>query len=333
MNDAKACILVTGGAGYIGSHTVMALTAAGYRVVVLDDLSTGCNTLISKNIPSVIGDACDGNLVSQIIKDYAVTAVMHFAGSIFVEESIANPLKYYSNNTETSRRLIESCVANRVTNFVFSSTAAVYGEPDQIPITEDAGLAPINPYGASKLMTERMLVDIGATGRLQFAILRYFNVAGADLEGRSGHIGHYSKHLIRVAIETAIGLRSEIPIYGDDYKTPDGTCIRDFIHVTDLADAHVLALQWLKNGQDSLILNCGYGRGASVRQVLDSVERVSGNSLNVKIVARRKGDAARLVASADRIRKVLGWKPKLDNLDTIIKSALDWEKLKRGINP
>ena len=326
MTHAQEHVLVTGGAGYIGSHVVMALMDAGYKIVVVDDLSTGHSALIPTGVPRVIGNAGDKDLITRVIQDYAVMSVMHFAGSIVIEESIENPMKYYINNTETSRRLIEYCQINGVNNFVFSSSAAVYGDPAEVPVTEDTVLKPINPYGMSKLMTEHMLMDIAAAGDLRFAILRYFNVAGADLGRRSGQVGLDATHLIRIAVEAAIGIRAEVPIYGDDYNTADGTCVRDFIHVSDLANAHVLALERLMCKRDNMILNCGYGRGYSVKQVLEAVERVANIALNIKVEARRDGDAAQLVASADRIRAVLKWRPEIDNIDTIVGSALGWEK-------
>ena len=332
MIEARQHVLVTGGAGYIGSHVVMALIDIGYNVVVVDDLSTGHNALIPDGVPRVICNAGDQELVATVIRDYNVTGVMHFAGSIIIEESIANPMKYYTNNTETSRRLVECCQANGVKNFVFSSSAAVYGDPKETPVHEDAILAPVNPYGMSKMMTERMLVDIANSEDIHFAILRYFNVAGADLKGRSGQIGLYANHLIHVAVKAALDDRSEVPIFGDDYNTKDGTCVRDFIHVSDLAIVHVLALKRLMRRRNNMILNCGYGRGYSVRQVLDAVERVAGITLNVRIKGRRDGDVPRLVASADRIRKVLDWRPEIDNLDMIVGSALDWEQKKDSLD-
>lgn len=334
MSNFRPHILVTGGAGYIGSHVVLALREVGYDVVVIDDLSAGNKLLVPNDVPLVIGEVSDQNLIRNILTRYKVSSVMHFAGSIVVSESVHDPLKYYANNTDSSRRLLESCHNYGIQNFVFSSTAAVYGNPTENPVCEETALAPINPYGASKMMFERILMDTAHISEMHFAILRYFNVSGADPSGRSGQLGKNSTHLIRVSTEVALGKRDGMSVYGTDYQTPDGTCIRDFIHVSDLADAHVLALKYLSSNCKSIILNCGYGRGYSVRQVLDTVEKLAGKKINARHDARRRGDVRELVSDSQKIRKTLGWKPKYDNLDFIIQSALDWElrKEEMGFN-
>ena len=325
MSNLKPHILVTGGAGYIGSHVVLALREVGYPVAVIDDLSAGNPLLIPNDVPLVIGEVSDQNIIRDVLSRYKVSSVLHFAGSIVVSESVHDPLKYYANNTDSSRRLLESCHNCGIQNFVFSSTAAVYGNPIESPVSEEAVLAPINPYGASKMMFERILTDTAHISNMNFAILRYFNVSGADPSGRSGQLGENSTHLIRVSTEVALGKRDGMSVYGTDYKTPDGTCIRDFVHVSDLADAHVLALEYLSSNCKSIILNCGYGRGYSVRQVLDTVEKLAGKKINAQHDARRSGDVRELVSNSQKIRKTLGWKPKYNDLDFIIKSALDWE--------
>lgn len=325
--SASGAVLVTGGAGYIGSHVAWALADAGYPVVVLDDLSTGRAAAVPATAPLVVGDVGSRSLVETVIAEHDVTAVMHFAGSVVVPDSVRDPLGYYRNNTVNSHALLASCAATGVKRFVFSSTAAVYGIPPALPITEATLTAPINPYGASKLMTETMLRDAAAAGLLRYVALRYFNVAGADPLKRTGECRPVASHLINIATQAAAGKRPGVTIYGTDYDTPDGTCVRDYVHVSDLADAHVLALKALEAGQDSLTLNCGYNRGLSVREVVDAVGRVAGRQLPVTIGPRRPGDPPALVAAAERIRATLGWRPRHDDIDAIIRHALDWERM------
>ncbi len=317
-------ILITGGAGYIGSHAVLAFREAGGAVVVLDDLSTGRREVVPEDVPLVEGDAGDGALVRDLIASHGIGAVVHFAGSIVVPESVTDPLKYYRNNTCASRALIEACVAGGVRRFVFSSTAAVYGMPATVPIPEDAPTVPINPYGASKLMTEWILRDTAAANDFAYVAMRYFNVAGADPGGRSGQASRAATHVIEVASHAALGLRDGFEIFGDDYDTPDGTCIRDYIHVSDLAEAHVLALGHLESQGASAILNLGNERGFSVREVVESVRRVSGRDFRLRIGPRRPGDPAHLVADATRARALLGWRPRRADLDTQIADAWRW---------
>jgi UDP-glucose 4-epimerase len=319
-------VLVTGGAGYIGSHVVLALGEAGHSVVVLDDFSTGRREAIPDGVVLVEGHAGDGELTTEIIESHRIEAVIHFAGSIVVPESVRRPLDYYQNNTCTSRNLLASCVAQGVRHFVFSSTAAVYGSPARVPVTEDTPTAPINPYGASKLMTEWMLRDTAAAHDLTYAALRYFNVAGADPQGRAGQSTPFATHLIKVACEAAVGRREQVELFGDDYDTPDGTCIRDYIHVSDLADAHVKAVEYLAAGGRNVVLNCGYGRGHSVREVLASVQRRAAKPFDVKQATRRPGDPAVLVADATRLRETLRWQPRFADLDAIVETALAWER-------
>lgn len=320
-------VLVTGGCGYIGSHLVWALADRGEAVVVLDDLSTGFDWAIPGAVTLVHGDIGDAALLDRLIAEHAVDAVVHFAGSIIVPESVSVPLKYYWNNTVKSRELIAACVRNGVKAMVFSSTAAVYGNPEEIPVSEDVPLAPVSPYGWSKLMTEIMLRDTAAAHDFRYAALRYFNVAGADPQGRTGQSTKGATHLIKVACEAHLGLRPEIQVFGTDYPTPDGTGVRDYIHVADLADAHVHALDHLRSGGATLIANCGYGRGFSVLEVLAAVERVTGAKLPVTFGPRRAGDADRIVARVDRIHERLAaWVPKWADLDTIVAHALAWEK-------
>jgi UDP-glucose 4-epimerase len=319
-------ILVTGGAGYIGSHMVHALVDAGERVVVLDNLTTGFDWAVSKQATLVRGDTGDQPAVAKLIAEHRVDSIIHFAASIVVPDSVADPLGYYRNNTANSRSLIECAVKGGVKRFIFSSTAAVYGNPDQVPVGEDDPTRPMSPYGSSKLMTEIMLRDAGAAHGLAHVILRYFNVAGADPALRTGQSTKGATHLIKVAVETALGLRPEMQVFGTDYPTPDGTCIRDYIHVCDLVRAHSDALAYLRNGGDSVTLNCGYGRGFSVLDVIDTVKRVSGVDFSVETTARRPGDPAQIVAKSDRIRAVLGWRPQLDDLNTIARHAIDWER-------
>jgi UDP-glucose 4-epimerase len=319
-------ILVSGGAGYIGSHMVHALVDAGQSVVVLDNLSTGFDWAVPAGVPLVVGETGDQALVAALIAEHGVDAIIHFAASIVVPDSVANPLGYYRNNTVNSRALIETAVKTGVRHFIFSSTAAVYGNPLRIPINEDDATVPMSPYGSSKLMTEIMLRDAGAAHGLSYLILRYFNVAGADPSLRTGQSTKGATHLIKVAVETALGLRPAMEVFGTDYETPDGTCIRDYIHVSDLVRAHSDALRHLRNGGASVTLNCGYGRGFSVLEVIDTVKRVAGVDFKVKVSGRRPGDPAAIVADAGRIRSLLRWAPQLDELQVIVEHALGWER-------
>jgi UDP-glucose 4-epimerase len=322
-------ILVSGGAGYIGSHMVLELLDRGESVVVLDDLSTGFWWAVPKEAVFVQGDMGDQALVERVIAEHGITEIAHFAAKIVVPDSVSDPLGYYLNNTVKTRALLESAVRGGVKHVIFSSTAAVYGEPAVSPVPEDIGLDPINPYGRSKLMSEWMLADTARAHGLAYVALRYFNVAGADPKGRSGQSSPNATHLIKVASQAALGQRAGLEIFGTDYPTPDGTCVRDYIHVTDLARAHLAALDHLRAGGSSLTLNCGYGRGYSVKQVADVVKKVSGVDFPVKLSGRRAGDPASLVAKADRIRAELGWRPEHDDLEQIVRQALDWEdKLK-----
>jgi len=319
-------VLVTGGAGFIGSHMVLELLDAGEDVVVIDNLSTGFRWAVPDEATFVEGDIGDQELVRRLLKDNAIDAIIHFAGSIVVPESIADPLGYYLNNTCKSRALIASAVEAEVPHFIFSSTAAVYGMPKENPVGEDAVLEPISPYGTSKLMTELMLRDVARAHDLRYVALRYFNVSGADPKGRSGQSTERATHLIKVSCETALGERAYLEVFGIDYPTPDGTCIRDYIHVTDLVRAHRDALRYLRAGGKSEVLNCGYGSGFSVLDVIGSVKRVSQSDFSVRMGPRREGDPAAIVAKAGRIGEVLGWKPRLNDLDTIVGHALSWEK-------
>jgi UDP-glucose 4-epimerase len=320
-------VLVTGGAGYIGSHMVLALVDASEEVVVLDDLSTGFRWAVTEPARLVVGDVADQKLVAELIRGHGIESVIHFAAKIVVPDSVADPLGYYLANTVKTRALLAATIDAGVRHFVFSSTAAVYGMPKENPVGEDAELRPISPYGSSKLMSEWMLRDAAAAARgLKYVALRYFNVAGADARGRSGQSTPNATHLIKVACECAVGKRPGMQIFGTDYPTPDGTCIRDYIHVTDLAAAHLDALSHMRRGGESLVLNCGYGRGYSVRQVIDAVQRVSGTKFQVSLAPRRPGDPAEIVARADRIRSALGWQPKYDNLELIVRHALAWER-------
>ena len=319
-------LLVTGGAGYIGSHAVLALLDAGYEVTVLDDLSTGHRTAVPAAATFIQGDVGDRELLATLLRDQGITAVLHFAGSIVVPESVEKPLDYYRNNSFKSGRLIEACTEAGVDRFIFSSTAAVYGMPDRVPVSESDPTAPINPYGTTKLITEWMLRDTAAAHGLKYLALRYFNVAGADPAGRSGQSSRRATHLIKIAAEAVTGQRPHVAVFGEDYDTEDGTCVRDYIHVTDLAEAHVAALRHLEAGGDSDVLNCGYGRGYSVRQVLDTVERVGGRPLDIRSAPRRAGDAAKLVCDPSRLRSLLDWQPKHEDLDKIVASALAWER-------
>ncbi len=319
-------ILVTGGAGYIGSHMVLALVAAGERVVVLDNLSTGFKWAVAKGVPLVTGETGDETLVARLIAEHEVSAIIHFAASIVVPDSVSHPLAYYRNNTVNSRALIECAVKGGVKAFIFSSTAAVYGNPAKVPIGEDDAVAPMSPYGSSKLMTEIMLRDAGAAHGLDYVILRYFNVAGADPQLRTGQSTKGATHLIKVAVETALGKRPRMDVFGTDYPTPDGTCIRDYIHIADLVRAHSDALAYLRGGGRPITLNCGYGHGFSVLEVIDTVKRVSGVDFRVDRAAARPGDPAQIVATSDLVRQTLGWQPQYDDLATIVSHALAWER-------
>jgi UDP-glucose 4-epimerase len=322
---AQAAILVTGGAGYIGSHVLLQLQERGERVVVLDNLYTGFRQAV-RGAPLIVGDVGDRELVGQVLREHAVDTVMHFAAHTIVPESVREPLKYYGNNTCATRNLLEACQRHGVRTLVFSSTAAVYGIPPGGLAAEDAPLAPINPYGTSKLMSEWLLRDLAATGALRYVSLRYFNVAGSDPQGRIGQATRQATLLIKVACEAVVGKRAHVSIYGTDYDTPDGTGLRDYIHIEDLARAHLDALDYLRGGGTSAVLNCGYGHGYSVRQVLQSVQRLAGAPLAVREEARRAGDPPTLIARAERIRSVLGWQPRLDDLDAIVASSLAWER-------
>lgn len=322
-------VLVTGGAGYIGSHVVRQLGEAGYDVVVLDNLSKGFRDAVLYG-EFIEGDTGDRTLVRDILKDHSITSVMHFAALTIVPESVADPLKYYGNNTCNTRNLLACCAEAGIKHVVFSSTAAVYGIP-QVPLAkEDTPTAPINPYGSSKLMSERMLRDLAATSDMCHVTLRYFNVAGCDPGGRIGQSTPEATLLVKVACEAATGKRDAVAIFGTDYPTPDGTGVRDYIHVEDLADAHLKALRYLADGGNSITLNCGYGHGYSVREVLDAVQRAHGQPLVIKEQTRRPGDPPTLVADATKIREVLNWQPRYDDLDAIVRTSLAWEKKLRG---
>src|SRR4051794_7494484 len=324
---SKPNVLVTGGAGYIGSHAVLALKDAGWRVAVIDDLSNGSREVVPEGVPFYQGSIAERVLVDSIIDQLHIGAIMHFAGSIVVPESVENPLKYYANNTLASHRLISAAVDAGVKHILFSSTAAVYGEPEQVPVAEDDPKLPINPYGASKLMTERMLEDASAAHPFNYGALRYFNVAGADPEGRTGQMGKGSTHLIKVACEAAVGKRPHVAVYGNDYPTPDGTCIRDYIHVADLAAAHVAALDWLvAHPGENLVMNCGYGKGLSVSQVLDAVDRLTNEPVKRVIEGRRAGDPPELIADNHRLLETLEWRPAHAEIDRIVGDALAWER-------
>ncbi len=318
-------ILVTGGAGYIGSHVTRQLVERGERVVVLDNLYSGFRQAVL-GADLVSGDTSDRALTERLLREHGVDTVMHFAAHTVVPESVSNPLKYYANNTCSTRSLLESCTAAGVAHFVFSSTAAVYGIPGDGVASEDSPTAPINPYGTSKLMSEWMLRDVALATPLRYVALRYFNVAGSDPKGRIGQSTKGATLLTKVACEAAVGKRPHVSIFGTDYPTPDGTGVRDYIHVEDLADAHVRALDYLRDGGKPATLNCGYGHGYSVRELLQAVERVGNVRLAVREEPRRAGDPPSLVASADRVRSVLGWTPRLDDLDTIVRTSLEWEK-------
>jgi UDP-glucose 4-epimerase len=318
-------ILVTGGGGYIGSHMVHALADAGETVAVIDDLSTGFRSALPKSAALFVGDVGNEALTAEIIKTHGVTEIIHFAASIVVPDSVRDPLGYYRNNTMNARALLEVAVKTGVRHFIFSSTAAVYGNPARVPVAESAPLTPMSPYGSSKLMTEIMLRDVAAAYGLKYVVLRYFNVAGADPQQRTGQSTVGATHLIKVAVETALGLRPQIDVYGTDYDTPDGTCVRDYIHVSDLVRAHSDALAHLRRGGASETFNCGYGHGYSVLEVIEAVKRASGSDFAVRLAERRPGDPAAIVADAARIRATLGWTPQFDDLDTIVQHALAWE--------
>lgn len=317
-------ILVTGGAGYVGSHVVKALTAQHRRVVVVDNLSTGHLENI-RGIPFVKADIQDKAFLANIIQKENVTAIMHFAASTVISESITRPLDYYQNNTVGTLNVLQVCLAEKIKHFIFSSTAAVYG-PSNENITEDFPLVPTNPYGHSKVMSEQILNDFVKTGALNAVILRYFNVAGADMAGEIGQRTDNATHLLKVAVEVACGLRTHVPIYGNDYATKDGTCIRDFIHVDDLASAHIQALNYLENNGTSITLNCGYGKGYSVQEVINALEIVCQHKLSTTVEPRRQGDIASVVASNERIKKTLDWQPQYEDIHVMVKSAYEWEK-------
>jgi UDP-glucose 4-epimerase len=320
-------VLVTGGAGYIGGHMVLALLDAGERVVVLDDLSTGYRWAVPAGATFVAGDCGDPILVAAVIKKHEVDAVAHFAARIVVPESIADPLGYYLNNTAKARTLIETVIGAGVRHFIFSSTAAVYGEPDMSPVSEDVRAHPINPYGRSKLMVEWMLADAIAAHDLRAVVLRYFNVVGADPAGRLGQSTPDATHLFKVAVQAALGRRAGMDVFGTDYPTQDGSCVRDYIQVSDLVDAHMLALKHLRSGGGNMTCNCGYGRGLSVLEIIDIVKRNSGVDFPVRLAPRRSGDAASIVANADRVKDLLGWRPRfMQEIDAVVKQALDWER-------
>jgi UDP-glucose 4-epimerase len=325
-------ILVTGGAGYIGSHMVHALLDAGERVTVLDNLSTGFRWAVPRHAEFVAGDTGDASLPAEIIARHKVRAIIHFAASIVVPDSVADPLGYYRNNTANSRTLIEAAVKGGVEHFIFSSTAAVYGNPERVPVEEDAPTVPMSPYGWSKLMTEIILRDAAHAHGLNYVILRYFNVAGADPQLRTGQSTPQATHLIKVAVQTALGMRPKLQVFGTDYPTPDGTCIRDYIHVSDLVRAHSDALKFLRAGGTSLIANCGYGHGFSVLEVIETVKRVAGVDFAVEHAPRRPGDPAQIVAACARARTMLGWEPRFDDLGTIVGHALAWEKKLKEVN-
>jgi UDP-glucose 4-epimerase len=318
-------VLVTGGAGYIGSHMVLELVDAGEAVVVLDDLSTGFREAVPQEAVFVHGDVGDQALVGRLVGEHGIDSILHFAAKIVVPESVADPLAYYLNNTAKSRALMETAIGAGVKNFIFSSTAAVYGDADVSPIPEDAHPDPINPYGRSKLMSEWMLRDAAAAHDLKYAALRYFNVAGADPKGRSGQSTPNATHLIKVAVQAALGRRTHVDVFGTDYPTPDGTCMRDYVQVTDLARAHLIALEHLRAGGESTVMNCGYGHGSTVLEVIEVVKRLSGVDFEVRTVDRRPGDPSTLVAKVDRVR-ALGWAPRYDDLDAIVDQALQWER-------
>jgi UDP-glucose 4-epimerase len=330
---SKIPVLVTGGAGYIGSHAVLALRDAGWTVAVIDDLSTGTRYLVPEDVPFYEGNVADRSLVERIFAERGIGAIMHFAGSIVVPESVEKPLDYYRNNTVASHALISAAVDAGIPHIVFSSTAAVYGEPDRVPVDEGVAKVPINPYGASKLMTERMLEDSAAAYRMNYAALRYFNVSGADPGGRSGQVGKGSTHLIKVAVEAAVGKRDHVDVFGTDYPTGDGSCVRDYIHVSDLVAAHLKALERLIDRPDeNLVLNLGYGRGLSVLEVLDALDRIVGTPIRREMKGRRAGDPPLLVASNKALLDTLDWSARYADIETILTHALEWERRLKSRN-
>ena len=319
-------VLVTGGAGYIGSHMVQALLDQDECVVVVDNLSTGIRESVNSQATFVLGDVSESALLSEVIQEHGINAVIHFAGSVIVPESVENPTLYYANNTAASLALVRTCLKHDVPHFVFSSTAAVYGSPDQPVVTEDSPTNPINPYGQSKLMVEHILADVSRAHPFRYHALRYFNVAGADLQGRRGQSTPRATHLIKRACEVALGKKPCLDIFGTDFPTPDGTGVRDYIHVADLVEAHVLALTAMRNGASSAIYNCGYGRGLSVYDIIRAVEKVSGQPLPARKMPRRAGDPAMLIADSTRLQKQLGWQPRHADIGTIVGSAFNWER-------
>ncbi len=322
----KKQILVTGGAGYIGSHTIKQLGEAGYDIITYDNLSTGTVGALTYG-KLFMGDLADREQLNKVFNEHDFDAVLHFAASISVPESIVNPLTYYSNNTANTLNLLQCCQAFGVNKLIFSSTAAVYGQPEgNDPITEDIIPQPLNPYGSSKLMSERLIQDYALASGLKYVVLRYFNVAGAEVSGTLGQAGKKATHLLKVTCDAALGRRDAVEVFGTDFDTPDGTGIRDYIHVDDLARAHVDALVYLESDNPSQILNCGYGRGYSVRQVIEKVKEISGKDFTVIETARREGDPACVIAGADRITNILGWQPRYNDLDLIVRTALAWEK-------
>lgn len=324
---SKLPVLVTGGAGYIGSHAVLALRDAGWPVAVIDNLSTGTRYLVPDDVPFYEGNVADRDLVGRIFAEQGIGAIMHFAGSIVVPESVEQPLEYYRNNTLSSHALLSAAVDAGVKHFVFSSTAAVYGAPEVVPVDEGSPKLPINPYGASKLMTERMLEDSSAAYPLNYAALRYFNVSGADPEGRTGQVGKGSTHLIKVAVEAAVGKRDHVDVFGTDYDTPDGSCVRDYIHVSDLAAAHVKALERLiEQPDENLVLNLGYGRGLSVLEVLDALDRLLPQPIRREMKGRRAGDPPMLISSNEALKRTLDWSARYADIDSILGHALEWER-------
>jgi UDP-glucose 4-epimerase len=323
--DKANYILVTGGAGYIGSHMTLALLAAGERPLVMDNLSTGLRSAVPADVPFFQGDCGDAAFVSEMLNRYHVEAIIHFAASIVVPDSVLNPLAYYENNTMKARALIECAVRHRIPYFVFSSTAAVYGEPQSVPIVEDQATCPINPYGRSKLMVEWMLADTAQAYPMTYAALRYFNVAGADPGGRAGQSTPNATHLIKIAVQAALGKRVGIDVFGTDYPTSDGSCVRDYVHVSDLVQAHLDALEYLRSGKPGLVCNIGYGSGYSVLDVIDIVKRVSGIDFEVRLKGRRAGDPAVVVASNEYAKSALGWTPRYDDLELIVRHSLAWE--------
>ena len=319
-------VLVTGGAGYIGSHMVHALVDAGVPVAVIDNLSTGFANVLPEGVPLAVGEAGDEHLVASVIAEHGVDSIVHFAGSVVVPDSMRDPLGYYRNNTMTTQSLLKAAIRGGVSRFIFSSTAAVYGNPERVPVREDAPTRPLSPYGSSKLMAEIMLHDVASAHGMKYVALRYFNVAGADPRGRTGLQTLGATHLLKIAVEAATGQRAKVDVYGTDYPTPDGSCIRDFIHVSDLVEAHRAALSYLQGGGTSVTLNCGYGRGYSVLETIEAVRRVSGRQFAVQYAPRRPGDIMTMVADTSRIRSLLDWTPLYDDLDTIAAHALAWEE-------